>query len=167
MSPLPWNVFPFRRPSTSTSAGGSFDLWLLALAEQRRQRWRREVRKRVIAIAGVLTVLLLLAALVAPHGGMCFPPCRSQQSEAKTKLKMLYVAEEAYRAEHDTYTTDLVALGVAEAGRRYGVFVASADRDHFVAVAVGLPHQEYVAGDTWTIGEENNLTHVANSCGGL
>ncbi|HEY1100697.1 MAG TPA: hypothetical protein VGF99_17280 [Myxococcota bacterium] len=89
--------------------------------------------------------------------------CRAKQAEAKGNLKSLYVAEEAHRGEFDRYNTDLAALQFTPRGeqRRYQYIVLSATNQAFSAEARGVGD---MAGDVWTIDQNNNLQNVANSC---
>ena len=87
--------------------------------------------------------------------------CRSKQSEAKGNLKALYVMQESYRAESDTYTTNIDSLGWKPKGSRYRYEVLSADNSRFKARAVGV---DEMAGDEWTITHKNDLENPRSLC---
>ena len=91
--------------------------------------------------------------------------CRSKQSEAKGNLKALYIGEESFRAEQDTYSTDTTAIQFQPRGTkiRYEYVVVSADKQHFIAEARGVADD--VIGDLWRITENNDLVNVTNRCG--
>ena len=55
----------------------------------------------LIELMIVVAIIGILAAIAIPN--FVKFQCRSKQSEAKTNLKALYVAEEAYRGEYDLY----------------------------------------------------------------
>ena len=92
--------------------------------------------------------------------------CRSKQSEAKGNLKALYVMEESYRAEFDAYDVDLKTIGFdprsgAGSKPRYRYEVTSASPSAFVAHAIGI---DEMAGDVWTITQDNDLTNGKSVC---
>jgi hypothetical protein len=88
--------------------------------------------------------------------------CRSKQSEAKGNLKALYVAQEVHRAEFDTYTTlDRLEWQPRGATIRYRYELVSADGKQFKARAIGL---DEMAGDEWTISQDNDLVNTKSLC---
>lgn len=91
--------------------------------------------------------------------------CRSMQTEAKANLKSLYVAEESYRAEFDTYDKDTKKLGFEPHGgakTRYRYEILEAGPTSFKARATGI--EDEVKGDVWEISEKNDLTNVEAKC---
>jgi hypothetical protein len=90
--------------------------------------------------------------------------CKSMQSEARGNLKALYVAEEAYRAESDTYSTEISKLGFKPAGAkpRYSYEVKTATATKFVAEASASLNGRR---DVWRIDESNNLVNFVDGCG--
>lgn len=91
--------------------------------------------------------------------------CRAKQSEAKGNLKALFVAEESYRAEKNTYGT-LDEVGFRPSGEklRYDYVLVSHDAEHFVAEARG---KDEMNGDLWRVdehGQPENLATVED-CG--
>jgi hypothetical protein len=87
--------------------------------------------------------------------------CRAMQAEGKTALKALWVNQETYRAEFDTYATDLSALAEMPPWQRYLLQVVSADKKGFVGRALGHGDME---GDILEITEKGNVIHVHNKC---
>lgn len=90
--------------------------------------------------------------------------CRVKQSEAKSGLKALYVAERSWQAEHDTYSKNLHDIGTDDAAleaKRYGYAVLQADKDHFRARATGKDDME---GDVWEIDEGGEPKNTASVC---
>jgi hypothetical protein len=89
--------------------------------------------------------------------------CASKQSEARGNLKALYVGQESYRAEFDTYDKDTKKIGFQAVGTRlrYRYEVVSASNSAFVARAIGI---DEMAGDEWTITENNDLKNTRPLC---
>jgi type IV pilus assembly protein PilA len=123
--------------------------------------------KTLAIVALVISVLAgpgmgVLAAIAVPNF-MQFQ-CRSKQSEAKGNLKALFVSEESHRADRDTYSADIATIGFAPRGQtlRYEYRIVSADKESFVAEAVGLAE---MTGDLWRISNKNDLVNVDNVCG--
>ena len=89
--------------------------------------------------------------------------CRGKQSEAKGNLKALYVGEESYRAEFDTYDKDTKKIGFEARGSkiRYRYEVVSASPTAFLARATGIDEMK---GDVWEINEKNELTNTKALC---
>jgi type IV pilus assembly protein PilA len=57
----------------------------------------------LIELMIVVAIIGILAAIAIPN--FVKFQCRSKQSEAKGNMKALYVAQESYRAEFDTYVS--------------------------------------------------------------
>ncbi len=90
--------------------------------------------------------------------------CALLQAEARGNLKALYVAEESYRAEYDSYSADQAALGFSprsSTAPRYSYVVKTATPTAFLAVATGIG---VAAGDVWELTEQNNMTNTHNVC---
>ena len=89
--------------------------------------------------------------------------CRGKQTEARGNLKALYVGEESYRAEFDTYDKDMKKIGFEARGSklRYRYEVVSASKTAFIARAIGI---DEMAGDEWTIDEKNELKNTKSLC---
>ena len=157
------------RPTTPASGGNdtASDIDIIARAERIRALDRHVARVawRIFKWALVLGVVVVPVAtcLFVPHGFMR-QPCRSKQSEAKGNLKALYVAEESYRAEHDSYIVNQQALEWRPRGQRirYEYFVKVEGSNAFAAYAVGV--DEETIGDLWRITQNNDLSHLVNAC---
>ena len=88
--------------------------------------------------------------------------CPAMQSEAKGNLKALYVAEESFRGENDTYSKDFKALGYEPKGKlRYKYMVTVATKTKFAAIAIGEGDAD---GDVWEISDKNDLKNTSNMC---
>lgn len=88
--------------------------------------------------------------------------CPSMQSEAKGNLKALYVSEEAFRAENDTYSKDFKAMGFNPKGNlRYKYMVTVATKTKFAAIAIGEGDAD---GDVWEISDKNDIKNTSNVC---
>jgi type IV pilus assembly protein PilA len=129
----------------------------------------------LIELMIVVAIIGILAAIAVPN--FVKFQCRSKQSEAKGNLKALYVAEEAYRAESDTYASvNTINAGNVSAGisnligfvpkggkTRYS-YDATGDATTFLATADAPAPSIADQQDTWTIDQGNLLTNTANAC---
>ena len=127
----------------------------------------------LIELMIVVAIIGILAAIAIPN--FVKFQCRSKQSEGKGNLKSLYVAEESYRAETDTYnacnTTQCGAGGGNSMGFqpkgskiRYN-YSANASTDAFSAMStVATGYAGELLADQWTITEDNDLRNVTNGC---
>ncbi len=110
----------------------------------------------------VVAIIGILAAIAIPN--FMNYQCKAKQSEAKSVLGNIRVAQEAYLAEYDTYTTDTGALGVTLKGdSRYTYTVDPATETAFTATAeaTGLKGSN---DDVWTINQDGTLTNTTNAC---
>jgi type IV pilus assembly protein PilA len=126
----------------------------------------------LIELMIVVAIIGILAAIAIPN--FVKFQCRSKQSEAKSNLKAMYVAQESYRGEYDTYAS-IAAIsegnaptasndpGWAPKGQkiRY-TYTASAAAATFTGLASG--NTDSVNGDAWQITQANDLTNTANAC---
>ncbi len=113
----------------------------------------------------MLPMVGIMAAIAIPN--FVKFQCKSKQSEAKGNLKALYVAEESFRAEFDTYSADLTKIGFTPRGTkiRYTYVVDAASKESFHAVAQVLPQYHAELGtDAWAIDEKNNIVNTLNGC---
>ncbi len=116
----------------------------------------------LIELMIVVAIIGILAAIAVPN--FVKFQCRSKQSEAKTNLKSIYVAQESYRAENDAYG-DFVQIGWEAKGDaakiRYDYVPGNAGAT-FTATATG--NVDAVAGDVWEINQDNVMTTSTNNC---
>lgn len=122
---------------------------------------------QAIAIVALVISLLIvpfcggIAAAIAIPNFVKFQ-CRAKQSEAKANLKALMVAEESFRGENDTYSTDFAAIGFQPVGRKLRYrYLATASKETYVGEARGEGDME---GDVWTIDQDGKLMAVNNIC---
>ncbi|MBL91020.1 MAG: dolichyl-phosphate-mannose--protein mannosyltransferase [Myxococcales bacterium] len=136
----------------------------------------------LIELMIVIAIIGILAAIAIPN--FVKFQCRSKQSEARSSLKAIYTAEEAYRAEYDTYThfsggcdrdcktqreqSDLNTMHFNIKGNkfRYNYTVPYDGDDEmiykFLGTAVGGVKTD-MQGDTWTINQNNALKSMPGS----
>ncbi len=116
----------------------------------------------LIELMIVVAIIGILAAIAIPN--FVKFQCRSKQSEAKGNLKALYVANEAYRGEYDTYLTNTTAIGFIPKGAkmRYSYGVSAVSATTFAAAAAA--NTADLSSDAWSITEANNLANSTNGC---
>jgi type IV pilus assembly protein PilA len=136
----------------------------------------------LIELMIVVAIIGILAAIAVPN--FIKFQCRSKQSEAKGNLKALYVSQESFRAENDTYTdvedvaADLDgstataraqltnALGWVPKGQklRYAYAIGTANATEFGASADAAAGAVSDIADAWAIDSANVLTNGTKGC---
>jgi Tfp pilus assembly protein PilE len=155
---------PSPKPAQEPAAPAAFN-WLIreqvreALVIERAEKIARRARIlwRMVGVGAFLSVFVVIAS---PN--VLRFECRSKQSEAKTRLKALYVMQESHRAEHNRYG-GVDDVGYRYRAQNYRVEVLMHDNDTFTARATGLPGTD-TAGDVWEMGEDNTLANLENAC---
>ncbi len=123
----------------------------------------------LIEVMIVVAIIGILAAIAIPN--FVRFQCRSKQSEAKTNLKAIYVAQESYRGENDTYLTVADAafdsgtneLGVQIGGNARYDYATTGAATTFTATATGQAGKD-MNGDVWGIDQNNDLSNTTNTC---
>jgi type IV pilus assembly protein PilA len=115
----------------------------------------------LIELMIVVAIIGILAAIAIPN--FMNYQCKAKQSEAKTVLGNIRVAQEAYRAEYDTYKGDTGPLGVTLKGKsRYDITFENMGTDTFTAKATA--NADGPTGDVWTIDQDGILDNETNAC---
>lgn len=126
----------------------------------------------LIELMIVVAIIGILAAIAIPN--FVKFQCRSKQSEAKGNLKALYVAQESYRAEFDTYLADCGTsctsatneIGFQAKGQkiRYD-YSSTGGASAFTATAtVKGTFAGELSNDNWTISQANDVKNTTNGC---
>jgi type IV pilus assembly protein PilA len=136
----------------------------------------------LIELMIVVAIIGILAAIAVPN--FIKFQCRSKQSEAKGNLKALYVSQEAFRAENDTYTsiadvaadltgsnasaraaaTNLIGWIPKGSKLRYTYSVSATDKTAFSAGADASAGDVGDVADSWGINQNNVLVNDAKAC---
>lgn len=115
----------------------------------------------LIELMIVVAIIGILAAIAIPN--FVKFQCRSKQSEAKGNLKAIYVAQEAYRGEYDTYWGVLSSIGFVPKGGKIRYIYSTTDgASTFTATAAANTAE--LSSDNWTIDQDNTLTNNTNGC---
>ena len=127
----------------------------------------------LIELMIVVAIIGILAAIAIPN--FVKFQCRSKQSEAKGNMKALYVAEESYRSEFDTYiacTSTACApggtndIGFSPKGSkiRYDYNATGGNTTFSSSATVKAAFAGELSNDQWTITEKNDVTNASNGC---
>jgi prepilin-type N-terminal cleavage/methylation domain-containing protein len=124
----------------------------------------------LIELMIVVVIIGILAALAIPR--FMAASAKSKTSEAKQILKQIYVMEQAYRQEYDTYWGDGLTADAANgnAFARIGVQVGTNARYSYVMASAANTFSctatadidDDVTIDTWTIDQTGTLTNTVD-----
>ncbi len=128
----------------------------------------------LIELMIVVAIIGILAAIAIPN--FVKFQCRSKQSEAKGNLKALYVSEESYRAESDTYagmnaisegnkdSTNLIGFQPKGAKIRYTYQATGATSTFSASATVTGKYSGELQGDIWSVTQANDVNNQTNGC---
>jgi type IV pilus assembly protein PilA len=119
-----------------------------------------------------LIEIMIVVAIIGILSTMGYPmytkyQCRAKQTEARTGLKTLYMAQDMYRARNDRYidaiSAPLILYPVLTGFDRYSFPIIHADPVSFSAQAVG--HRGDMTGDVWAVNHEFDVVNLTpNHC---
>ncbi len=116
----------------------------------------------LIELMIVVAIIGILAAIAIPN--FLKYQCKAKQSEAKSNLGSLRVAQEAYYAECDTYKSGTTGYGFNVKGDARYVYDATGSTTGFTATATAANVGD---GDLWTMtasADGLTLTNSTNGC---
>jgi type IV pilus assembly protein PilA len=117
----------------------------------------------LIELMIVVAIIGILAAIAIPN--FLRFQAKSRQAEAKTNLGGLFTSEESYRAEFNSYTTDLIQVGWAPSGSPrylYGFTTAGATAGTGSTAAA---NREVIGAGICSAGGSCNSANVVKSDG--
>ncbi len=125
----------------------------------------------LIELMVVVVIIGILAALAIPR--FMQATTKTKQAEAKSILKQIFVMEQAYRQEYNTYWGNGVTASAAAPTTmgRIGVEIGSTARytyslvaatSAFTATATSGILDDDAAVDTWTMNEQGVLTYMSD-----
>lgn len=126
----------------------------------------------LIELMIVVVIIGILASMALPR--FMKAGVRSKQSEAKLILKQVYVMEQTYRQEYESYWGNgAVASKGATTGfarilpeialtARYTYTLLVPDANHFTCTAQADSLDDDTAPDIWTINETGSLTCISD-----
>ncbi len=124
---------------------------------------RRTTRDVIDSVAMNLRLALVLPLALAACNSVGRYKCLSRQSEAKSTLGSIKVAETAHFAEHKKYTASTADLGVEIHPNFYGIELSiTGSGTGFKAVAKG--DKPETTGDEWSVDESGTVTAVHDKC---
>lgn len=114
----------------------------------------------LIELMIVVAIIGILAAIAIPN--FMNYQCKAKQAEAKSSLGSIRVAQEAYFAEYDKYSTDLPGIGFAVKGDPEYTYTSTGGATFTATATSGTIKSGKT--DTWTIDQDGNLANNPNAC---
>lgn len=116
----------------------------------------------LIELMIVVAIIGILAAIAIPN--FLNYQCKAKQSEARSNLAALAVAQEAYFAENSTYASTTGLLGFVVKGTAiYTLSIDSADASSFTATATKANMNKGKT-DTWIVSDVKSVSNTSNAC---
>jgi type IV pilus assembly protein PilE len=113
----------------------------------------------LIELLVALAIIGILAVIAVPSYTKYM--VKSRQADAKTQLTTIRQAEEIYRLQYGSYTSDTTLLtGWQSTAGKYAFSILSCSSSNFAAKASWTNGTER---DAWTIDESGTLSHTVNT----
>jgi type IV pilus assembly protein PilA len=116
----------------------------------------------LIELMIVVAIIGILAAIAIPN--FMSYQCKAKQSEAKSALGQIRVMQEAYRAEHDTYGSNLTSIGFSMPGDAKYSYSISGTPSSSAFTAQATTSDLNGETDTWTLSNTGSLNNTPNAC---
>lgn len=116
----------------------------------------------LIELMIVVAIIGILAAIAIPN--FMNYQCKARQSEAKSNLGAIRVAQETYMAEKNTYADAIGDIAWEAKGTTdYTYSITAGTSSAFTAQATAANFKGTDT-DTWTIDQDGTLSNTANAC---
>ena len=109
----------------------------------------------LVGVVVICVIVMIALPMYAMRGK------KTEQMRVRTQLQCVRQAEEVYRSQYGSYTTDATKLANwKQKTKKYHFKIRYASSTRFVAEANGDLDNDRILDDTWTIDENGVLTNV-------
>lgn len=121
------------------------------------------------SLTELLVVLVIIGILVLIALPRLMPVItKAKTVEAKLNLKQVYMLEQSYKYEHDTYSSSLSEIGfeqdklIQDGGQaRYIIKIVKADQNSFIATATStIDFNNNGVFNVWQVDETGNIKEI-------